>query len=140
MISYQDYTPSHPWYYYLGGERLSLKQIRAIARAEADRYPLKLMAKTTIDANNLTEPKRSEELRKLKAQIIQDLHKDISIYRTVVRKLNYQRKYDPTKEPFTTCDDVHTSMSLKYAHLYHDFSKLDFVNKMLTQQADLFGF
>ena len=140
MISHNDYSPSHPWYYYLGGERLSLNQIRAMARAGAEQYPFKLMAEEAIAADKLGEPKRSEELRKFKAKKEQELIRDISIYRRVVRELNHQRKHQPNKQAFTSCDDVNTSMSLKFAHLYNDFSQWDYVNELLNQQADLFGF
>ena len=140
MITHYGYKPSHPWYYYLGGSRLTLKEIRAYAAYRVNDYPFELMAEDTLAANTREEPRRSEDLRNIRDKIEQELKRDISRYREVVRDLHFKRKHHPDTEPFRCCNDVHTSMSLKFAHLYNRFSQWDHVNRLLSKQPDLFDF
>ena len=140
FITHRGYSPSHPWYYYLGGHRLTLKHIRAYAAAKSDEYSFKLMAEETLIADKREEPRRSEDLRKIRERLEIELTCDISRYRELVRELHNNRKYDADTEPFRSCNDIHTSLSLKFAHLYNGFSRLDHVNKLLSKQPDLFDF
>jgi len=82
---------------------------------------------------------RSEKLRKLQAKFKADLKSDLSRYRQVVRELHHQRKTNRIINIPVACSDVHTSMSLKNAHLYNDFAHLHFLDELLSKQLDLFG-
>ncbi|MEM7069357.1 MAG: hypothetical protein AAF478_10785 [Pseudomonadota bacterium] len=70
---------------------------------------------------------------------MRELNSDLSDYRVVARKLNQHRKTQGWETPPTCCDDVHTDMSLKYAHLYNGFAHLHFLDELLNKQKDLFA-
>jgi len=36
------------------------------------------------------------------------------------------------------CADVHTNLSLKFAHIYNGFTHLNFLDDLPSQQGDLF--
>ena len=38
-----------------------------------------------------------------------------------------------------SCADIHTDISLKYAHIYNDFAHLNYIDDLLAQQGDLFS-
>ena len=131
------YQAGHPWYYLLGGDIPTPRQILNSVKlgdyrgyAEAD----------ITAADQKHEPKRSEELRKFQQKFKEDLWRDISRYREVVRELCKEREQDPQKEPFQSCNDVHTAMSLKFSHLVNDFAHLVHLDDLLSRQADLFDF
>jgi len=84
-------------------------------------------------------PKRSEKLRLLQTKFREDLKSDLSRYRKVVRELHHQRNTNRIINIPVACNDVHTSMSLKNAHLYNDFAHLHFLDELLGKQLDLFG-
>ncbi|NRA87236.1 MAG: hypothetical protein HRU28_07535 [Rhizobiales bacterium] len=80
-----DYSPFHPWYYYLGGAVISLKQTKArIAIKDVESY----RAEEFEEINSRVEPRRSETLLLIKEKIMQELARDISAYRRAVRELN----------------------------------------------------
>lgn len=135
-VTSSNYSPSHPWYYFLGGVVLPPKQILLNAsNSECESY----RAEDFEKLNRKVEPRRSEALRLTKNKIMQDLTRDISVYREVVRTLNSERGKKSVSSPFSRCDDVHTSMSLKYCHIYNDFLHLKYLENLLEQQRDLFG-
>ena len=131
------YRKGHPWYYLLGGKPPKLKEIRQEAQASGYRGYL---ADHIDKADQMQEPKRSAALRKYRERALQELGRDIRIYREVARDLHrYQAEQNPDGEP-NCCDSVHTAMSLKYNHLYSDFAHLHVLDELLSRQRDLFDF
>lgn len=129
------YHAGHPWYYLLGGTVPTLKQIRVYARASDYRGYLA----ADIDAAHAREePKRSAALRKIKEKAVADLCRDITIYRQVVIDLRVWWRFNLMDERPSVCAEVHTSMSLKFAHIYNGFAHLETLDS-LPQQLDLFG-
>jgi len=80
-----------------------------------------------------------QKLRLLQTKFREDLKSDLSRYRKVVRELHHQRNTNRIINIPVACNDVHTSMSLKNAHLYNDFAHLHFLDELLGKQLDLFG-
>lgn len=128
------YSPGHPWYYLLGGEVLPPKVIRFEARlAEYKGY----RNEEILCAAGKPEPQRTKSLSRIRDEVRQSLSANISRYREVAREL-YAYRRSHAGEPLPNCSEaVHTSMSLKYAHIYNDFAHLDLLNS-LPQQASLF--
>ncbi|PRY94780.1 hypothetical protein BCF33_0378 [Hasllibacter halocynthiae] len=128
------YRPGHPWYYLLGGEVLSPKVIRFEARLAG--YKGYRQEEILIAAGK-PEPQRSQLLSKIRGEVQHSLSANISRYREVARELHaYRRSH--AGEPVPNCSEaVHTSMSLKYAHIYNDFAHLDLLDS-LPQQTSLF--
>jgi len=136
LNEHMGYCAGHPWYYLLGGDVPTPKQIQANAVASV--Y-CGYAADDLHKIDKQSEPKRSANLHKWRAKFREDLKSDISIYREVVRELHqYRDSQDWNAKPLC-CDDVHTSMSLKFAHLYNDFAHLNFLDELLGGQMDLFG-
>lgn len=130
------YSPSHPWYYLLGGEVLPPKVIRFDVRLAGYKGYLK---EEILGAASRPEPRRSRALGRIRDEVCQSLTQNISIYREVARELHVYRK-DHAGEPIPNCSaPVHTAMSLKYAHIYNDFGHLDLLDS-LPRQVDLFEF
>ena len=133
------YHAGHPWYYLLGGDIPTPKQIQADAIA-ANYCGYKADDLRKIDQQ--AEPRRSENLRKWQAKFRKDLKSDLSRYREVVRELRQYRETQDLDVVPSCCDDAHTAMSLKHAHLYNDFAHLHFLDELLSKggnQLDLFG-
>ncbi|SEN96922.1 hypothetical protein [Palleronia pelagia] len=128
------YRPGHPWYYLLGGEVLPPKVIRLEARlAEYKGY----RQEEILSAARRPEPQRTRLLNKIREEVRHSLSANISRYREVARELHAYRK-EHAGQPIPTCSDaVHTSMSLKYAHIYNDFAHINLLDA-LPQQVDLF--
>jgi len=130
------YHAGHPWYYLLGGAVPTLKQIRNEAVGSGYRG---YMAEDIDAAAKRAEPKRSEELRKIRAKVLDDLRSDISRYRQVTFKLHTHRRISAVCEnDIISCDDIHTAMSLKHAHIYNGFAHLNTLDNLSEQQGDLF--
>ena len=110
LKEHQGRHSGHPWYYLLGGVVPTPKQIRA--EAVASDY-CGYMSDDIRQIDRMSEPRRSEKLRKLQTKFKTDLARDLSIYREVVRRLRHERRTNPLREFPTCCDDVHTAMSLK---------------------------
>lgn len=132
------YCPGHPWYYFLGGKVLTPKQIlQSVIQTKYSGYDRDNIAK----ADQKPEPQRSELLRKLRLKFLNDLKRDLSIYRAVVRKLHAHRKLPSIEQgSVPRCDDVDVAMSLKHNHLFNDFAHLYKIDMLLAQQPDLFDF
>ena len=137
LKKHSGYHAGHPWYYLLGGDIPTPRQIlNSVKLCEYRGY-----AEADIAASDQKhEPKRSEELRKFQQKFKEDLWRDISRYREVVQDLRKEREQDPLHEPFQSCNDVHTAMSLKFSHLVNDFAHLVYLDDLLSQQTDLFDF
>ncbi len=130
------YSPGHPWFYILDGAILSAKQIRAYAQSkEYGGY----RTDEILTAHRRPEPKRSKALRTIRADVLNSLRADLSRYREVARELRtYRRNFDPATDQ-RKCAAVHTSMSLKFAHLHNGFANLRTLDSLPSEQLDLFG-
>jgi hypothetical protein len=133
-VTYADYSPGHPWYYFLGGRVLPPKAIRAIVRAHGTHgYRRDEIRRAAAQP----EPSRSEALRKIRIDVMRSLKSNISIYREVARDLRRYRIETADQPRPAACANVHTAMSLKFAHLCNDFAHIDLLDAT-PQQADLF--
>jgi len=138
LKEHHGYHAGHPWYYLLGGIVPTPKQIRAAASASNYRG---YMAHNLYEIDKQPEPKRYGNLRKWRNKFKEDLKSDLSRYRVVVRELHKTRETQDWNVIPSCCDDVHTAMSLKHAHLYNDFAHLHFIDELLSKggkQLDLF--
>ena len=129
------YNASHPWYYLLGGAVPTLKQIRSCAEVKSYRGYL---ANEIDAAHAKQEPKRSAALRKIKAEVVDDLNKDISCYREVVCKLRAYQRARQFDDNQIVCAEIHTSMGLKFAHIFNGFAHLKALDDLPNQQMELF--
>ena len=114
------YHAGHPWYYLLGGVVPTPKQIRNEVVGSGYRG---YMAEDIDIAAKRAEPKRSEALRnKIRAKVLDGLRSDISRYRQVAFKLHEHPRISATcGKEVISCDNIHTAMSLKHAHIYNGF-------------------
>jgi hypothetical protein len=120
-LSYHSYKPSHPWYYKLGGKPLTLKAIREqCIHAQYQGYLSDDIAK----ARSQSEPKRSQHLQKYLNSITADLWRDIACYRQLRRHYALLSFHGKLNQNSDICDDIHTSLSLKYNHLSNHFIHL----------------
>lgn len=125
------YPPSHPWYYVLGGVPRTPKEIAAYVQKTRGRGYL-VSEITTSDAR--CEPRRSQELRALRAKALGRLRTDLDGYRRAVRDLRAHRAECDARE----CHDVHTAISLKHAHVSNEMAHLMWIDELLSMQPDLF--
>lgn len=137
MNTHHGYSSGHPWYYHLGGKRLSLKEIQAEVIASGYRG---YRADDIENADQMAEPKRSETLRRLRADANRSLREDVSRYRELARKLTAHRRASGDEPTGGICDCVHTNIGLKHNHIYNQFAHLHFIDSLLAKQGDLFGF
>ena len=85
------------------------------------------------------EPQRTRSLDALRTEVRQTLCRDLAVYRRYVCQLNRERREQPEPpEPLSRCSEVHTALSLKYAHLFNGFAHLMMLER-LPRQGDLFG-
>lgn len=128
------YEPNHPWYYRLGGTIPNANQIFAdIKQSGYEGY----MSDRLYQYNGYVEPKRSQKLHQIKKQVMDDFKRDMERYRELASLLRAYRT-NPTAQTedfLSSCDDIFTSMSLKYCHLYNDLAHLLLIDTMLTQQS-----
>ena len=130
------YQPGHPWYYKIGGAVPKPKAILAAVKTSGyqgcKRDYISL-------ADNRHEPARSSDLRLLRLSVLNDFQAHLRLYREYARKLrDYRQMGTAEQEAQPICSDIHTSMSLKYNHLYNDFAHLVFIDELLSKQMDLF--
>jgi len=133
-LSHQGYSAGHPWYYFLGGAVPKLKEIRA--SVNVDRYEGYLASDIKAIASK-AEPQRTRAINAMRHKLNDDLKRDISIYRRLVRELQQYR----TEHPEATgacCAEIHTSMSLKHNHIYNGFANLKTLASLPEQQLELF--
>ncbi|CUJ30053.1 hypothetical protein [Cognatishimia activa] len=89
------------------------------------------------DAAKKPEPQRSQSLRKIRDEVRRSLKFNISRYREVARELHaYRKRYEGEPIPNVSAS-VHTSMGLKFSHIYNDFGHLELLDS-LPHQVDLF--
>lgn len=131
------YDPGHPWYYLRGGKILSFKEIRqSVIESGYQGY----MIDRIQDADDKIEPRRSELLRTIRAEVIATFRSDAHFYRSCATALRQRRaKGLDAKQP-RCCEEVHQSIALKHNHLFNDFAILIVLNDRLSQQMDLFNF
>ena len=128
------YSIGHPWHYVLGGAIPTPKQIRASA---IGRGYLGYMEHDIKKASKRAEPQRSQALRKIRAKVQEDLQRDLSLYRELARELQKFRLANPALDKNPVCHEVHTNISLKFAHIYNGFAHLDYLDSF-PEQPDLF--
>jgi hypothetical protein len=126
------YTPGHPWYYVRGGPALPFSVIVADVKARGYRgYRSEI-----DDVAARPEPQRSTGLRRIRAEVLDELARDVRRYREVVRAYRaWQRGTGP--EQIGPFDSVHVAMSLKYNHLANDFAHLLRLDALLARQEQL---
>ncbi|RPG18472.1 hypothetical protein [Ponticaulis sp.] len=129
------YDPGHPWYYLLGGKVPGPKSIlkSVIARDYLGHID------EIKDAEALCEPKRSEQLRRLRNRITNQYKVDLERYRELARELQQKRLSDAPQDDVNRCESVHTSLALKHNHIYNDLAHLRCINAALSVQRDLFN-
>lgn len=126
------YDAGHPWYYVLGGAPLGPKKILRSVRAR--RYRGYLQEEIALSAARC-EPRRSEELRKIRVSVLSSLRIDLARYIELVRALRRSRRSGEAH----ACSDLHTAVSLKHNHLFNDLAHLDWIDELLSMQLDLFN-
>ncbi len=129
------YSPGHPWYYVRGGAVLMPSEILAEVKASGYRG---YMAERIAETDTHNEPKRSERLRAIKADVLNSFRADLRRYREVVSELRRFRRRCGAMEALETCEAIHTSVSLKHNHLYNGFAALAYLEQLLSRQPDLF--
>lgn len=134
--SHCGYHSGHPWYYLLGGKVLTPKEIRDCVAAGTYRGyradDIRTLAKKP-------EPQRSTAIRKIRAQVTDELKADIARYRQYVFALHAHRRTTDGLETPRSCDDIHTAVSLKHNHIVNGFAHLALLNELPAQQGDLFA-
>lgn len=134
--TYRGYGAGHPWYYLLDGSVLTPKQICKSVQASGYRG---YRADEIKAADDKAEPDRSAILRRIRADVTDELRRDLSGYRRAARQLLRHRKDNPVLDRPSFCTDVHVAISLKHNHLYKDFAHLMTIDNLLRRQGDLFG-
>lgn len=135
-MTFLGYSAGHPWYYKLGGPIIGPKSLSLKVKMEGRTGYMD----HDIDRLDLAaEPKRTETLRKLKTQILQDLDRDIRCYRDCARALVKQRRDEDHVSDPSLSNAVEGSMARKFVHLYNGFANLAHVSRVLDRQLDLFG-
>lgn len=131
------YNESHPWYYYLGGRIQYPREIRETVRSSGYRG---WMEKDILRMAAMPEPARSTKLRDIRQEVVAQYRSDVTRYREYARELHrYRRKHYASADDSPSCDGVHVSIGLKYAHLFNDFAHLLLLDELLARQPDLFG-
>lgn len=131
------YNAGHPWYYLRGGRIPTPKQIQAYARGRDYRGYL---ADEIGAASKKCEPQRLESLRAIRSEIMAQLGRDLSRYRQLAHELRQHRLGNPMDWERPVGLNVHTNLSLKFAHIYNDFSRLNFLDDLPSHQGDSFDF
>jgi len=96
------------------------------------------MERDIQSASNKPEPQRSEALRTIKLKVMEDLRSDLSRYRALARTLQTHRQKHGWVLERPECHDIHTGLSLKFAHIYNDFAHLNYIKALPHQQRDMF--
>jgi len=135
-FTHEGYGAGHPWYYVLGGKRLSLKEIQLSAKASGYRG---YRADEIEKADQMMEPRRSESLRSLREIAKQELGQDITRYRELAGQLA-RRRETGIEDRQNGCDDIHTNISLKHNHIYNELAHILVIDELLSKQGDLFAF
>lgn len=134
-LKHEGYSAGHPWYYYLGGAVPKLKEIKASVHASGYEGYLADDIKAIAQKD---EPQRAQAIKAMRDKLLDDLRRDISVYREGVRELRQFRREHPKPEGGSSAD-IHTSMSLKHNHIYNGFANLKTLHALPEQQLDLFG-
>lgn len=127
------YNIGHPWHYVLGGHIPTPKEILTCAFARGYRG---YMESDIQAAAAKAEPARASALRMIRQEVTASLKADLALYRKYACDLRRFRLEYAGQEP--ACHEIHTSMSLKIAHLTNDFAHLAYLDSLPSQQLDLF--
>lgn len=133
--SHEGYRSSHPWYYLLGGKRLSLKEIREDTRVSGYGGYL---ARDIDEADNFAEPRRSQTLRQMRDKAQNELSRHVSCYRELARQLARRRCAGEDAAHDGVCADIHQNICLKHNHISNEFAHLITLERLLAKQGDLF--
>ncbi|NVD26780.1 hypothetical protein HUO14_02530 [Parasphingorhabdus flavimaris] len=136
-FTHEGYGAGHPWYYVLGGKRLSLKEIQLSAKASGYRG---YRADEIEKADQMNEPRRSESLRSLREIAKQELGQDVVRYRELAKQLARRRDAGFEDSEEDGCADIHTNISLKHNHIYNELAHILVIDELLSKQGDLFAF
>jgi hypothetical protein len=85
------------------------------------------------------EPNRSAEIRETQETVKVELRKDIARYRQCAFELHRYRETQDFSDELSSCDEVHTNLSLKVAHMINGFAHLNQLESM-DRQTDLFDY
>ena len=100
-------------------------------------------------SKNIEEAWNSPEWRQLRLNMISGIQtktcstcwkaeaQNTKSYRQVALELRRYRK-TTTEICDPICKDIHTSMSLKYNHIFNEFANLKYIRQSLSYQPDLF--
>lgn len=136
-LTYADYNVGHPWYYFLGGQIPSLREIQNDARqSDYKGYRCDDIAA----ADGKSEPARTNALRAIRSDVLIELKRNIAGYRKCALELRRYHAANALPDRPAACGNIHTNISLKYSHLYNDFAHLITLDDLLSKQSDLFGF
>lgn len=129
------YPAGHPWFWMRGGPIPRPRGI--IAHVKASGY--RGYREDEINrAANLPEPKRSRTLRAIEKDVRQSLADDLPRYRKLACELRALRTQGHVSHEQGVCDDIHTALSLKFAHLVNGFAHLEMLGALSAGQLDLF--
>lgn len=133
------YNSGHPWYYRLGGEILTVEQIKT--KASDGRTIPHFVQMYYAKLDMMEEPKRSASIQQEIDALERGLRKDVARYLECVTEINRLRTvcgpepYDWIKQ---TYNEPTTSISLKHNHISYCAAKITAL-KSLKRQGDLFG-
>jgi len=121
-------------YYILGGPTLRPKQIMRDVKLSG----YKIFMEDQIEAaDHKQEPQRSEYLRLIRQKVLKEFRRNLSSYRALAYELHCDRQKNGLVK--SSCEYIHTNMSLKHNHLYNDFARLIKLDELLSRHPDLFG-
>ena len=133
-LSHKGYSAGHPWYYFLGGAVLKIKDIKeAVYASGYEGY----LAEDIKNIARKPEPQHTRAINAMRCKLIDDLKRDVSTYRRCVRELRIHRLQNPELIG-QCCAEIHTSMSLKHNHIYNGFANLRAVDALPAQRFELF--
>lgn len=137
-----EYSPGHMWYYVSDNPVLYPKDILANVR-ESGYEGYRKEAIDKIDRK--PEPHRSATLRQLRDTYYKDYRESLSHYRVLARKLHaYRRAYKayrkhrPNDEVQLRPQHLHMNISFVHNHIYNAFGHMEYIDKLLSKQPDLF--
>jgi hypothetical protein len=119
MAKHGGYDSSHPWYYLTGGRILTVDEIRAESCAGCDKDRISKL-------NLMKEPRRSAEIKQLKASISDGLKRDAEIYAEQAARVEYRRRWlgpwqDQARDMW---EEPNSGIGFKHNHLRYGFSQM----------------
>lgn len=137
MVEHAGYDSGHPWYYKLGGRILTPDEVKALARAtDSKRGDNARVAKLA----QMSEPRRSKEVRAAIAQLEKAVQGHIYRYLQVSRRVQYERE---RPGPYTwderrMWNEPDTATSLTHNHITYDQGTIEMLKRVGWVQLELF--